>query len=139
MKKLLILSLFLIVSQFSFAQKTIHLDDDAFKKIVFDYEKETKWNYKGKVPAIIDFYADWCGPCKKIAPILEVLAKEYGNKLIIYKVNTEKARNLSAAFGTSSIPAILFIPVGAPPQMANGALPKETFEKAIKDILKVEK
>ena len=139
MKKILILSLFLAISQFSFAQKTVHLDDDTFKKLVFDYEKETEWNYKGKVPAIIDFYANWCGPCKIVAPILEDLAKEYGDKLIIYKVNTKKARNLSTAFGIKSVPSIVFIPKEGQTRIIEGAPPKEILEKAIKDILKVEK
>lgn len=139
MKKIIIFSLFLVVAQFSFAQKTIHLDDESFKKLVFDYENDMEWKYKGEVPAIVDFYADWCRPCKVLAPILDELAKEYGEKLIIYKVNTEKARKVSAAFGISSIPSMLFIPKSGQPQMAQGALPKETLEKAIEDVLKVTK
>lgn len=120
-----------------FSQKTIHLTDETFKKLVYDYDNETEWKYKGTKPAIVDFYADWCRPCKMIAPILDDLAKEYGNDLVIYKVNTEKARETANAFGIRSIPSILFIPVNEQPQMAQGALPKSTFKKAIKEVLKV--
>ena len=105
---------------------------------IFDFEKEQDWNYKGELPAIIDFYADWCGPCKMVAPVLEQLSEEYAGKLNIYKVNTEQEQELSAAFGISSIPSILFIPVGEKPQMAAGALPKETLKNLIQDVLKVE-
>ena len=139
MKKIIILSAILSLSSLTFAQKTVHLTDVTFKQLVFDYEKDTKWKFKGKKPAIVDFYADWCGPCKTVAPILEQLAKEYGSKLVIYKVNTETARKVSAAFGITSIPSILFIPLNGQPQMSQGALPKATLEKAITDVLKVKK
>jgi len=88
---------------------------------------------------MIDFYADWCGPCKMVAPVLEELQKEYGENLVIYKVNTEDERELSALFGIQSIPSLLFVPVEGQPQMAMGALPKSTFEKAIADVLNVKK
>ena len=116
-----------------------NLTNETFKEKVFDYTHGTEWSFKGDKPAIIDFYADWCGPCKMIAPILEELDKEYEGKVDIYKVDTEEERELSMVFGIQSIPALLFIPVGEQPQMAMGALPKSTFEDAIKDILKVEK
>ena len=88
---------------------------------------------------MIDFYADWCGPCKMVAPVLEELQKEYGQNLVIYKVNTEDERELAAIFGIQSIPSLLFVPVDGQPQMAMGALPKATFEKAIADVLHVQK
>lgn len=88
---------------------------------------------------MIDFYADWCGPCKMVAPVLEELQKEYGSNLVIYKVNTEDERELSAMFGIQSIPSLLFVPVQGQPQMAMGALPKSTFEKAISEVLNVQK
>jgi thioredoxin len=110
-----------------------------FKEKVFDYEKSTEWKYKGQLPAIIDFYADWCGPCKMIAPILDQLSKDYAGKIVIYKVDVDVERELASVFQTQSIPSILFIPKTGQPQMAKGALPKETFEKAILEVLKVKK
>jgi len=115
-----------------------HLTKDTFKEKVFNYETNKEWKYEGSKPAIIDFYADWCGPCKMVAPILEELKDEYDGKLEIYKVDTEAERELSSMFGIQSIPSILFIPMEGQPQMAMGALPKETFRKAIGDVLKVE-
>lgn len=114
-----------------------HLTKDTFKKKVFDYETNKEWQYEGTKPAIIDFYADWCGPCRMVAPILEELKAEYNDKLEIYKVNTEEERELAAMFGIQSIPSLLFIPMEGQPQMAMGALPKETFRQAIGDVLQV--
>ena len=114
-----------------------HLTKESFKEKVFDFELNKEWKFEGKVPAIIDFYADWCGPCKMVAPILEELQKEYGDKLNIYKVNTEEQQELAGMFGIQSIPSILFVPAEGQPQMALGALPKETFRSAINDVLKV--
>lgn len=114
-----------------------HLTEETFKEKVFNYDLNKEWKYEGKRPAIIDFYADWCAPCKMVAPILEELKSEYGEKLDIYKVNTEEQRNLSAIFGIQSIPSLLFVPVDGQPQMAMGALPKETFVRAIDEVLNV--
>jgi thioredoxin len=111
--------------------KTIQLNAEMFKKDVFDYTKDKEWNFKGKVPALIDFYADWCGPCKMIAPVLEELAAEYGDKLVIYKVDTEVEQELSAMFQIRSIPSMLFIPVDKQPMMQAGALPKPQLKKII--------
>ena len=116
-----------------------HLTTAEFKEKVFNYETNKEWNYAGDVPCIIDFYADWCQPCKIVAPVLEELEEEYQGKIKVYKVDTEAERELAAVFGIQSIPSLLFVPVDAQPQMAMGALPKETFEQAIKDVLKVEK
>jgi len=117
---------------------TIHLTKAEFIEKVFDFENNKEWKYEGTTPCIIDFYADWCGPCKMIAPTLEELALEYDGKVIIYKVDTEKERELAGAFGIQSIPALLFVPVSGQPQMAKGALPKESFVQAIKEVLLVE-
>ncbi|HJW16679.1 MAG TPA: thioredoxin [Flavisolibacter sp.] len=114
---------------------TIHLTTKEFKEKVFDFDKEQEWNYKGSLPAIIDFYADWCGPCKMVAPVLEELSKEYEDQLIIYKVNTEKELELSAVFGIQSIPTFLFIPVEGQPMMQPGAFPKKVFKDVIEDRL----
>lgn len=110
---------------------TVKLTSEAFKTDVFDYTTEKEWNFKGDVPAIIDFYADWCGPCKMVAPILEELSDEYKDKLVIYKVDTEAEMELSAVFGIRSIPSILFIPVEGRPMMQAGALPKSALKSII--------
>jgi thioredoxin len=115
---------------------TIHLTKAEFLSKVANYEANpTEWKYLGDKPCIIDFYASWCGPCKTIAPILEDLAKEYDGQIYIYKVNTEEEQELAGAFGIRSIPTILFCPIGSAPQMAQGALPKESFKQAINDVL----
>jgi thioredoxin 1 len=113
----------------------VHLTTQEFKNKVFNYEANKDWKYAGELPAIIDFYADWCGPCKMVAPILQDIAKDYAGKLIVYKVDTESERELAAAFGISSIPTILFVPSTGKPQAAMGALPRSSFDQAIKDIL----
>lgn len=112
---------------------------ETFKTKVFDFEKNQEWKFEGDKPCIIDFYADWCGPCKMVAPVLEGLSKEYAGKVDIYKVDTEKEQELASIFGIRSIPSILFVPLNAQPQMATGALPKNAFEEAIKEVLLVEK
>ena len=112
------------------------LSAEKFKKDVFDYSKNKEWKYIGKLPAIIDFYADWCGPCKAVAPILEELSAEYENDIIIYKIDTEVERELSAMFGIRSIPSILFIPMDRQPMMQAGALPKNVLVDVInKELL----
>lgn len=112
-----------------------HLTKETFQQKVFDFEKNSEWKYEGNLPCIIDFYADWCGPCKMVAPVLEELAKEYEGKINIYKVDTEQEQELAMAFGIQSIPSILFCPMNDKPQMAMGALPKPSFVEAINDIL----
>ncbi len=114
-----------------------HLTKETFIEKIFDFQSEKEWNYKGTLPCVIDFYADWCGPCKQIAPVLEELATEYKDKVNIYKINTEEQQELSSAFGVRSIPSILFVPAEGQPQMAAGALPKSGFEDAFKDIFKI--
>ncbi len=116
-----------------------HLTMETFKKKVFDFEANKDWKYEGSKPCLIDFYANWCGPCKMVAPILEELQKEYGDSIVIYKVNTEEEQELAGIFGIQSIPSLLFVPQEGQPQMAMGALPKPTFEQAINDVLKVKK
>jgi thioredoxin len=111
------------------------LTKETFKTKIFDYENNTEWKYEGELPAIIDFYADWCGPCKMVAPILEELAEEYKGKINIYKIDTEQEQELAAMFGIRSIPSLLFIPQKDKPQMAQGALPKEAFKDIIERTL----
>jgi thioredoxin 1 len=115
------------------------LDKKTFTEKVFDYEKKKEWEYQGTMPAIVDFYADWCGPCKMVTPILEKLSEEYAGKILVYKVDTDKEQELAGAFGIMSIPSLLFIPQKGEPQMARGAMTREAFEKAIAEILGVKK
>lgn len=114
---------------------TVKLTAQKFKEEIFDYTTEKEWNYKGEKPAIIDFYADWCGPCKMVAPILEQLSDE-NPEIVIYKVDTQVEQELAAVFQIRSIPSILFIPVGREPMMQAGALPKHVLEDVInKELL----
>ena len=114
------------------------LTKETFKEKVFDYEQHSEWQYQGDTPAIIDFHADWCGPCKMVSPILDELAEEYDGKVDIYKVDTDQQQELAAAFGIQSLPSILFIPVEGAPQIAAGALPKDSMKQAFSEVLQVE-
>ncbi|MEX2444585.1 MAG: thioredoxin [Alkalispirochaeta sp.] len=117
---------------------TEHLTKDTFLNKVFNYEENTEWKYEGDKPAIIDFYAVWCGPCKMVAPVLEELSEEYSEKLKIYKIDTDAEQELASVFNIQSVPSMLFIPVDDKPQMAVGALPKDSIKQAMKDVLSVE-
>ena len=112
-----------------------HLTKDTFLKKVFNFEQNKDWKFEGELPCLIDFYADWCGPCKMVAPILEELSKEYDGKINIYKIDTEAEQELSMAFGIRSIPSMLFVPKEGQPQMAVGALPKDSLKQAIHEVL----
>lgn len=117
-------------------EKPENLTVETFKQKVFNYDKNPdNWVFEGDLPCIVDFYADWCRPCKLIAPIMEELAVEYKGKINIYKVNTEQQRELSALFSIKSIPTVLFIPMKGKPQMSAGALPKESFKQVIDEFL----
>ena len=118
---------------------TIKLTTEGFKKDIFDYTTKQEWDFQGELPSIIDFYADWCGPCKQVAPILEELSDEFAGKINIYKVDTEVEQELSQVFGIRSIPSILFVPKEGQPMMQPGALPKEQLIEVIKkELLKLE-
>ncbi|MCQ2338299.1 MAG: thioredoxin [Paludibacteraceae bacterium] len=109
-----------------------HITKAEFLQLVWNYEQNPdEWIYEGKLPCIVDFYASWCGPCKRLAPILEEIQQEYKGKIVIYKVNTETERELAAAFGIQSIPTLLFCPKNGKPSISKGLLPKETLKNAI--------
>lgn len=114
---------------------TKYLTKQEFIEEIFDYENNEEWKYKGKLPAIIDFYADWCGPCKAVTPTLEQLANEYDNKVEIFKIDTDKEGELSELFGIQSIPTFLFIPVTGAPMVQRGVLPKNVFKQIIDERL----
>ena len=119
--------------------RVVHITKADFLKKVYDFEKNPdEWKYLGSQPAIVDFYADWCGPCRQLSPVLDELAKEYSGKLTIYKVNVDNERGLATFFGIRSIPTLLFIPMKGKPQRSLGALSKTELKGIIKDVLKVE-
>lgn len=115
--------------------EVVVMDKDMFIKDVFDYQTSQEWKYKGDKPAIIDLYADWCGPCRQTAPIMKELAKEYAGKIIIYKVNVDRQKELAALFNATSIPLFVFIPMKGDPQLFRGAADKATYKKAIDEFL----
>lgn len=148
MKQILLLVVFALtpfISSFSAEDESkttnpkgvvISLDKEMFLKKVANYEKDSKeWKYLGDKPCIIDFYATWCGPCKRISPILDELAKEYKDQIYIYKIDTDKQKELAAAFGIQSIPTLIFCPLKGDPQVARGAISKEDFKQAIESVL----
>jgi len=114
-----------------------YLTKDTFLEKVYNWEKNKEWTFEGDVPCVIDFYADWCGPCKMVAPILDELSVEYDGLINIYKIDTEKEQELAGTFNVRSIPTMLFVPKDGKPQMAVGALPKDGLKQAIEDVLKV--
>ena len=135
------LALLLMMSMAVLAQKTvggevIPMNKQMFIEKVFDYTQQTdEWKYKGDKPAIIDLYANWCGPCRQVAPILQELAKEYAGKIVIYKVNVDQEKELAALFQATSIPLFVFIPMNEAPQLFRGAADKATYKKAIDEFL----
>jgi thioredoxin 1 len=113
------------------------MTNETFKKLIFNYEANKDWKYEGTKPAIIDFYANWCGPCRQLSPLVEEIAKEYEGKILVYKVDTDQERVLAQNLGITGLPTLLFIPASGRPQMAVGALPKETLLKAVNEVLLV--
>jgi thioredoxin 1 len=112
-----------------------HLTKETFLNKVFNYEKNKEWKFEGNLPAVIDFWAPWCGPCRMVGPVIDELSKEYTGKVNFYKVNTEEEQELSGAFGIRSIPSLLFVPVQGQPKMAVGALPKDALKQAVEEEL----
>lgn len=115
------------------------LNIETFKTKVFDFEKNKEWSFAGEKPVIVDFYADWCAPCRALGPVLEEISKDYAGKVDVYKVDTEASPELAAMFGVRGIPAILFIPKSGEPAMSSGFMPKESFEKAIDELFSIKK
>ena len=112
-----------------------HLNKQTFLEKVFNYEKNQDWKFEGDIPAVVDFWAPWCGPCKMVGPIIDELSTEYKGKVNFYKVNTDEEQELGAVFGIKSIPSLLFIPKEGQPKLAVGALPKDSLKSAVKKEL----
>lgn len=144
---ILISSLFLIncrsenpaaeASKSNSGSSVVMLDNESFKKLVFNYEVNKEWKYEGDMPAIIDFYADWCAPCRQLSPLVDEIAREYAGKIVVYKVDTEKEKALSQSIGITGLPTLLFIPAKGKPQVSMGLLPKSSLVQAINEILLV--
>jgi thioredoxin len=115
----------------------VQLTNDGFKKMIYNYDLNKEWKYEGNKPAIIDFYADWCGPCRQLSPIVEEIAKEYSGKIVVYRVDTDKEKDLAQSMGITGLPTLLFIPAEGTPRMSMGLIPKESLIKAINEVLKV--
>lgn len=113
------------------------LTTESFKKKIFDFENNREWTFNGARPAIVDFYADWCGPCKMLAPILDEVSSDFAGKVDVYKVDTEASPELAALFGIRSIPSILFVPMKGEPAMNAGFIPREGFDRAISELFGV--
>jgi thioredoxin 1 len=116
-------------------KEVVQLTNEDFKKLIFNYDTNKEWKYEGTKPAIIDFYADWCAPCRQLSPIVEEIAKEYAGKIIVYKVDTEKERTLAQSMGITGLPSLLFIPAQGSPKMSMGLVPKENLIKTINEVL----
>ena len=143
MKKTVIIALMILAAAFSATaqdkqeeSKIKHLTYNEFRRKVWDFEKDPQtFNYKGKLPAIVDFYADWCGPCRRVAPIMEKMAEEFEGRLVIYKVNTQTEADLAQVFQIRSIPTVLFIPMEGQPMMQVGAMLEADYRKIIEEKL----
>jgi thioredoxin len=116
-------------------EAVVQLSNEGFKKMIFNYEVNKEWKYEGTKPVIIDFYADWCPPCRQLSPLVEEIAKEYEGKIVVYKVNTDKEKALAQSLGITSLPTLLYISVKGKPQITLGLIPKEQIVKTIKEIL----
>ena len=130
---IVVFSLFACVNML--ADDVVYLTTDQFKARIFDYKTEKEWKYKGTKPCIIDFYTTWCGPCKRLAPIMEELSQTYCDKVVFYKADTERERELAYVFNISSIPQVLYIPVEGKPMLLKGLYPKEEIVKIIEEYL----
>lgn len=131
------LTLLFMTSSFAAAQNSLvkHINQDEFRAQICDFVQSPTWQYKGKKPCVIDFYATWCGPCRTISPFLDKLSVKYKDQIDVYKIDVDKNRDLAQAFGATSIPLLIFVPFNGEPQANRGALPEAELENAIKTVL----
>ncbi len=136
MRKILPLILLCIGSLIpAVADDVVYLTTEQFRNRIFDYSTQKDWHYQGDKPCVIDFYATWCGPCKRLAPIMDELSQQYCDQVVFYKVDIEKERDLAYLFGISSIPQVLYIPTDGQPVLTKGLAPKEEIERIIDTVL----
>ena len=136
MRKSILIALWMVLGTLSvLAEDVVYITTEQFRTRIFDYKTEKDWTYKGDKPCIIDFYTTWCGPCKRLAPIMEELSQTYCDQVVFYKADTERERELAYVFGISSIPQVLYIPKGGKPMLLKGLYPKEEIVKIIDEFL----
>ena len=135
MRKRIIIGLLAIIALPIWAEDVVYITTEQFRARVFDYKAEKEWKYKGSKPCVIDFYTTWCGPCKRLAPIMEELSQKYCDQVVFYKADTELERELAYVFGINSIPQVLYIPVEGKPMLLKGLYPKEEIVKIIDEVL----
>jgi thioredoxin 1 len=115
--------------------EVMQLSTESFKKLVYNFDENKEWKYEGSMPAIVDFYADWCPPCRQLSPIVEEIAKEYQGKIVVYRVNTDREKQLTESLGITNLPTLLYIPAAGKPQATLGAIPKASIIKTINKVL----
>ena len=135
-KRVVLFALIMISFTLSaWAEDVVYLTTSQFRERIFDYKADKEWTYKGDKPCIIDFYTTWCGPCKRLAPIMEELSQTYCDKVVFYKADTERERELAYVFGINSIPQVLYIPTEGKPMLLKGLYPKEEIVRIIDEFL----
>lgn len=117
------------------AEDVVYITTEQFKARIFDYKNNKEWSYNGDKPCVIDFYTTWCGPCKRLAPIMEELSQTYCDQVVFYKADTERERELAYVFGINSIPQVLYIPTEGRPMLLKGLYPKDEIIRIIDDFL----
>lgn len=134
-KRTLLLVLWMLLAMPLMADDVVYLTTEQFRERIFDYKNEKDWKFKGDKPCVIDFYTTWCGPCKRLAPIMEELSQKYCDQIVFYKADTERERELAYVFGISSIPQVLYIPTEGKPMLLKGLYPKDEIVRIIEDFL----
>ena len=135
MRKYVLILFLSLMAVGAWADDVVYITTDQFRDRIFDYKTSKDWNYKGDKPCVIDFYTTWCGPCKRLAPIMDELSQTYCDQVKFYKADTERERELAYVFGINSIPQVLYVPAEGKPMLLKGLYPKEEIEKIIDEFL----